>query len=94
MYIQIMGREALEEMKQFLPKTALISIADVGDTFVTLPMQPEYLLQLQFNDVPMAENFKEELGHLPSEEEIKWIRKKYHPMSEAQAEQIAASMQC
>ena len=72
MKIEIKSREEIENIT--LPgNTALISITDVGWTFATLKNQPDYLLQIAFDDV---------------DDEIFLDAEKYHMLTDEQAKQI------
>lgn len=90
MKILIKSRKAVEKMSvaQFEPKTALISITDYDYDFAELNNEPEYLLQLDFDDVD-NDVFEDELGTIPTEAQRISIEKKYHMLSDEQAESIA-----
>ncbi|MBQ3225491.1 MAG: hypothetical protein IJB48_00380 [Clostridia bacterium] len=62
--------------------------ADFGWTFAELKNEPNYLLQLAFDDVD-NDVFVDELGRKPTEEERKPIEQKYKMMSDEQANKIA-----
>ena len=72
----------------FFEKTAIISIADYGYDFAELKNKPHHLLQLAFDDVD-ADVFIDELGDNSSLEDKLKIEKKYHMLSDEQANQIA-----
>lgn len=85
-----MNQEMLEQLAQtpFSPQTALISITSHNEPFAQLQHQPEYLLQLKFNDVPTVECFAESVTHNPDSQAKARIQKTFHPMSEQQAKEI------
>lgn len=91
MTIDIKSRKAIERMalKPFPDNTALISIADYGSPFASLKNKPAFLLQTAFDDEPMADDFGEELGHEPTDEEKREIERKYHTLTEGKAREIA-----
>ena len=80
MEILIKSRAEIEKMI-FSPKTAVISITDANWTFAEFKHQPDYLLQLAFDDVD-NDIFE---GEIPTEE----IEQKYHMISDKQANDIA-----
>lgn len=90
MYIEIKSRKAIERMaeKQFPDKTALISITDFDCPYASLKNKPDFLLQTAFDDEPIADDFGEEIGHEPTDQEKKEIEKRYHTMTEKQAREI------
>ena len=90
MKIRILSRQAIEKLAggRFPEKTALISITDYGYDFAELKYQPNYLLQLAFDDID-SDVFVDELGRKPTDEERQSIEAKYHMLSDEQAEQIA-----
>lgn len=90
MKIRILSRQAIEKLasRRFPEKTALISISDYGYSFAELKYQPNYLLQLAFDDVD-GDVFIDELGRKPTDEERQNIEEKYHMLSDKQAEQTA-----
>ena len=77
MFIDIKSRKAIEHMalKPFPDKTALISITDFDCPFANLKNKPDYLLQIAFDDEP-------------TDEEKMEIEKKYHTLTERQAQEI------
>ena len=85
MKIRILSREAIEKLaqKRFPVKTAVISITDHGYEPVELKYQPNYLLQLAFDDVD-ADVFLDEPG-----EDRTAVEARYHMLSDEQAKQIA-----
>lgn len=90
MFIDIKSRKAIEHMalKPFPDNTALISITDFDCPFANLKNKPDYLLQIAFDDEPIADDFGEEIGHEPTDEEKTEIEKKYHTLTERQAQKI------
>ena len=74
--IQIKSRAEIEEMI-FAPRTALISITDYDYDFAELKNEPNYLLQLAFDDISIDE--------LETEED----QEKYHMLTDEQAMEIA-----
>lgn len=86
MKIRILSREGIEKLaqKRFPVKTAVISITDHGYNPAELKYQPNYLLQLSFDDVD-ADVFIDE----PSADRLD-IEERYHMLSDEQARQIAA----
>ena len=91
MTVEIKSRKEIERMalEVFADNTALISITDYGYPFAKLKYRPKFLLQTAFDDVPIADDFGEELGHEPDADEKKIIEKRYHTLTEDQARQIA-----
>ena len=85
MKIRILNREGIEKLaqKRFPVKTAVISITDYGYKHAELKYQPNYLLQLDFNDVD-ADVFIDE----PDIDRVV-VEEKYHMFSDEQAQQIA-----
>ena len=90
MIIKIMNRDAIEMLCEhpFFEKTAIISITDYGYELAELKNKPHHLLQLAFDDVD-GDVFIDELGDSPSAEDKLKIEKKYHMLSNEQANQIA-----
>lgn len=91
MKIEIENRAGIEKRadKPFPAHTALISITDSDKDFAVLKNEPEYLLQMKFDDVS-DEIFEEILGRKPTPAEALLIAKKFHMFNGEQAEQIAA----
>lgn len=91
MEILIRSRKEIERMASvsFREKTALISITDFDYHFAELKNKPDFLLQIKFDDVPVADDFGEEIGHEPTEEEKKIIEVDYHTLTDEGAKQIA-----
>lgn len=85
--IKIKSREKIESMV-FPLGTAVISITDYNYDFAKLNNKPDYLLQLTFDDID-SDVFIDELGRKPTESERQEIEKKYHMLTDEQAEQIA-----
>ena len=81
--ICIKSRDLIEEIAQhpFTQKTAVISITDVDWSFAELKNQPNYLLQLAFDDVD-NDIFWGTTGTRES------IERKYHMITDEQAVQI------
>ena len=77
MTVEIKSRKEIERMalEVFADNTALISITDYGYPFAKLKYRPKFLLQVAFYDVPIADDFGEELGHEPDADEKKIIEK-------------------
>ena len=90
MKIRILSREGIEKLaqKQFPVKTAVISIADYCYEPADLKYQPDYLLQLAFDDVD-ADVFADELGKDFAPEDRLAVEAKYHMLSDEQAQKIA-----
>ena len=88
--IKIMNRDAIEMFCEhpFVEKVALISITDYDYSFAELKNKPHHLLQLAFDDVD-ADVFIDELGDNSSLEDKLKIEKKYHMLSNEQANQIS-----
>ena len=87
----ILSRNQIEELakKPLPPKTAVISITDAEWTYAELKNKPEFLLQLEFEDVD-NDVFYDELGRLPeNDEERERIVRKYYMMFPQDAENIA-----
>lgn len=78
------------EIEEYVPrtKTAILSITDFDYDFAELKKQPNYLLQLAFDDID-SDVFVDELGRVPTEEERISIEEKYHMLTDNQAKQIA-----
>lgn len=91
MKILIKSRSEIEAMSHthFTAHTALISITDADCAFATLKNQPEYLLQVAFDDID-NEVFVDELGRSPTEEERVVLETKYNMFTNEQALQIAS----
>lgn len=89
MKIFIKSRNDIEIMasKPFKQKTALISITDYDLDFAELKNNPDYILQLAFDDVD-NDIFIDELGRKPTNDERISIENKYHMMTDKQAKQI------
>ena len=81
----IMSRDEIEESgtSPFPPHTAVISITDADWTFAELKHQPEWLLQLKFDDVD-NDVFKDE-----PETSRGVLEEKYHMFNDAMAKQVA-----
>lgn len=75
-------------LKEYEQTTAIISITDAGWSFAELKNKPDYLLQLEFDDVD-NDVFIDELGRMPTEDERKKIEKKYSMFTQKEAKQIA-----
>ena len=90
MKMRILSREGIEALSQrrFAEKTAVISITDYGYSFAELKYQPNFLLQLDFDDID-GDVFVDELGRKPTDAERVKIESKYHMLSDEQAKQIA-----
>ena len=90
MKIFITNRKRVEEMgrKGFKNKTALISITDYGDALVELLNEPEFLLQLSFDDVPVGKALEAEYGRNLTDEEISEAEKELHAFTDEQAKCI------
>lgn len=90
MKIFITNRKRVEEMgrKGFMKKTALISITDYGDALVELINEPEFLLQLSFDDVPLGKALEAEYGRNLTDEEISEAEKELHAFTDEQAKCI------
>ena len=91
MRILIKNRHQIEEMSKvgFDKHTALISITDVGVCFAELQHEPEFLLQIAFDDVD-NDVFLDELDRKPTNEERLTLERKYKMLSDEQALQIAS----
>jgi len=91
MKILIKSRSEIEAMSHthFPAHTALISITDADCAFAILKNQPEYLLQVAFDDID-NEVFVDELGRSPTEEERVVLETKYNMFTNEQALQIAS----
>lgn len=89
MTIKIMSRDAIEMFCEhpFVERVAIISITDYGYDFAELKNKPHHLLQLAFDDVD-GDVFIDELGDSPSAEDKLKIEKKYHMISDEQANTI------
>ena len=66
-----------------------IMIFHLRASFCRTENEPDFLLQIKFDDVPIADDFGEETGHEPTEEEKRIIERDYHTLTDAQAYQIA-----
>ena len=86
MKIAIKSRAEIEDFA-FPTKSALISITDYDYDFAELRSQPDYILQLVFDDID-SDVFVDELGRTPTDAERKHIELKYHMMTDEQAQQI------
>ena len=86
----IMDREQIERQSRraFEPRTAIISITDSGWSYAELGNKPAFLLQLAFDDVD-GDVFLDELGREPTDAERKSIERRYHMLSDEQAEAMA-----
>ena len=90
MKIFITNRARVEAMgeKGFIEKAALITITDYEDTPLELKNKPRFLLQLQFDDVPLGKALEAEFGRFLSDEEIATAEKDLHAMTDEQAQMI------
>ena len=90
MEIKIKSRYDIEKiaLSPFHPKTALICITDYEYEFAELKNNPDYILQLAFDDVD-NDVFEDELGRIPTEVERISIEEKYHMLTDGQAKEIA-----
>ncbi len=90
MKIWIKSRKEIEALSKFpFPEhTALISITDAHCSFAPLTYQPEFLLQIAFDDVD-NDVIIDQLGYNPTEDSRKAIEAKYKMISDLQATQIA-----
>lgn len=86
MKIEIKNRATIENTI-FDKNTALISITDYDYDFAKLKNQPNYLLQLAFDDID-ADIFADELGRAPTETERRQIENEYHMLSDEQAKEV------
>ena len=86
----IVNRPDIEERatRPFKEKTALISITDFDDDYAELENKPEYLLQIKFDDVD-NDIFLDMQGRPLSAEQCEKVARKYHIITDEQAEQIA-----
>ena len=86
----IMDRDQIERRSRraFEPRTAIISITDSGWSYAELENKPAFLLQLAFDDVD-GDVFWDELGRAPTDAERKSIERRYHMLSDEQAEAVA-----
>jgi len=91
MNIEIESRDSIEEraIEPFPAHTALISITDENIDFAVLGNEPEYLLQIKFDDVS-NEDLEYFIGTKPTEAEKLQIAEKIHMFSDEQTEEIAA----
>ena len=91
MTIEIESRESIEERagEPFPAHTALISIADADADFIVLKNNPEYLLQLKFDDIS-ADILEEIIKSHPAIKEAMQAAKMLHWFSDEQAEETAA----
>lgn len=90
MTIKIMSRKNIEDfcLNPIRQQTAVISITDFENTFVKLKNEPQFLLQLMFDDVPVGDGFVEEEGRKLTQEEISEFEKRYHSITDEQAKEI------
>ena len=90
MKVLIKSRKEIERMasEPFGEKTALISVTDFDYPFAELKNEPDFLLQIKFDDVPIADDFGEETGHEPTEEEKRIIERDYHTLTDEGAKRI------
>ena len=90
MNVEIMGREALEELaKEPFPKgTSIISITNNDCPDVALAHQPDRMIRLKFDDVS-DEIFEELLGRKPNVREMHQIASRFHMLSNTQTQQMA-----
>lgn len=91
MKIGIVNRPDIEERakRPFKKKTALISITDYDECYAELENKPEYLLQLKFDDVD-NDIFLDMHGKTLSAEKCAIAARKYHLITDEQAEKIAS----
>ena len=90
MEIKILSRQDIEELAlmPFEDKTALISITDFDEDYAELENEPEFLLQIRFDDVD-NDIFLDFHGKLLPKEEHESIAEKYHIITGEQAKEIA-----
>ena len=90
MNLIIMNRRGIIERakRPFTDTTAIVSITDVGYPFAELEHQPQYRLEVAFNDVD-GDVFLDELGANPTIEEVRALEEKYQTLSDEQAVHIA-----
>ncbi len=90
MKIKISSRKNIENFcrNPMQHNTALISITDYDSSFANLKYQPQYLLQLAFDDVPVGDGFIEEEGRKLTDLEIAKFEARYHSITTEQVEQI------
>lgn len=90
MNLIIMNRRGIIEWakRPFTDTTAVISITDVGYPFAKLEHQPQYRLEVAFNDVD-GDVFLDELGPNPTNAAVKALEEKYQMLSDEQAVRIA-----
>ena len=90
MKILIKSRADIERMAKngFHENTALISITDRGLEFARLENQPDFLLQVAFDDVD-NDSLVDSFNHIPTGEALKELEKQYGMMTDEQAIQIA-----
>ena len=90
MKIKISSRKNIEDFcrNPMQHNTALISITDYDNSFANLKYQPQYLLQLAFDDVPVGDGFIEEEGRKLTDLEIAKLEARYHSITTEQVEQI------
>ena len=90
MEILIISRNNIEELslRPFKKATTLICITDFDYTFANLKYEPQYLLQMTFDDVPVGDGFFEEKGRTLSDEEIASFENKYSSITAGRVEQI------
>ena len=84
---QIENRKTIEKIAQnpFLSDIAVISICDFGCSFAEMIYKPDYLLCIQFDDIG-EDIFEDILSRKPTPQERRSIAKKYHMITESQAE--------
>ena len=90
MEVLILSRAKIEELARdgFAEHTAVISITDAQWSFAKLKHNPEFLLQMAFDDVD-DDIFLDVFGGMPTEDERAHIERKYYMFSDMQAKQIA-----
>lgn len=90
MKLFITNRARIEKMGQygFMEKAALISITDYGTPPVELKIEPRFLLQLSFDDVPLGKALDAEYGRTLTDEEITNAEKELHAITDKQAKMI------
>ena len=90
MKIKISSRKNIEDFcrNPMQHNTALISITDYDNSFANLKYQPQYLLLLDFDDVPVGDGFIEEEGRKLTDLEIAKLEARYHSITTEQVEQI------
>ena len=90
MKIKISSRKNIEDFcrNPMQHNTALLSITDYDNSFANLKYQPQYLLLLAFDDVPVGDGFIEEEGRKLTDIEISELEVRYHSITTEQVEQI------